>query len=62
MKQSLSLEYLTALSLLKETMPKDIRGPCTWCADYYDEGDPEPHETPDCLYLRIWNFLKSIDE
>ena len=45
MKQSLSLEYLTALSLLKETMPKDIRGPCPWCADYYDEGDPEPHET-----------------
>lgn len=59
MKQSLSLEFLRSVSLLREVVTDELEKRCEGvCAHaLYD-----PHSTKECLETRIVAFLKSIDE
>ncbi len=59
MKQSLSLEFLRSVSLLREVVTDELEKRCEGVCDHalYD-----PHSTKECLETRIVDFLKLIDE
>ena len=59
MKQSLSLEFLRSVSLLREVVTDELEKRCEGVCNHalYD-----PHSTKECLETRIVEFLKSIDE